>query len=75
MNIAFLVEGTTELQLYPRWIQHLANSSLSKCTTGYQDVVANQFTIFNVPARTQFGSLSALHCHVLFCSTPSSLGK
>jgi hypothetical protein len=27
------------------------------------------------PARTPVGSLSALHCHVLFCSTPSSLGK
>jgi hypothetical protein len=48
MNIAFLVEGTTELQLYPRWIQHLATTPLSKCATGYQDVLANQFTIFNV---------------------------
>jgi hypothetical protein len=29
----------------------------------------------NIPACAPVGSLSALHCHVLFCSTPSSLGK
>ncbi len=48
MNIAFLVEGTTELRLYPKWIQYFSKTPLTECTTGYQDVVANQFTIFNV---------------------------
>lgn len=48
MNIAFLVEGTTELRLYPKWIHYFSKTPLMECTTGYQDVVANQFTIFNV---------------------------
>jgi hypothetical protein len=48
MNIAFLVEGTTELRLYPKWINYFSKTPLLECTTGYQDVVANQFTIFNV---------------------------
>jgi hypothetical protein len=48
MNLAFLVEGMTELRLYPKWIDHFSNSSLSECITGYQDVVSDQFTIFNV---------------------------
>jgi hypothetical protein len=46
MNLAFLVEGRTEFDIYPRWITHL--TALTKCTTGYQGVVDNQFTIFNV---------------------------
>jgi hypothetical protein len=48
MNIAFLVEGTTELRLYPKWINYFSKTPLVECTTGYQDVVANPFTIFNV---------------------------
>lgn len=48
MNLAFLVEGRTELKLYPRWVNHLSSTPLTECTTGYHDVVANQFTIFNV---------------------------
>lgn len=46
MNLAFLVEGRTELNLYPRWITHL--TALTECTTGYQGVINNQFTILNV---------------------------
>lgn len=48
MNLAFLVEGRTELKLYPIWVNHLSSTPLTECTTGYQDVVTNQFTIFNV---------------------------
>ncbi len=46
MNLAFLVEGRTELNLYPRWITHL--TTLTECRKGYQGVVDNQFTILNV---------------------------
>jgi hypothetical protein len=31
-------------------------------------------TDYKLPARTHVGSLSALHCHVLFCSTPLAHG-
>ena len=48
MNIAFLVEGSTEFKLYPKWINYLSNPLFTECITGYQDVVTNQFTIFNV---------------------------
>ena len=48
MNLAFLVEGTTELKLYPKWIKHFSSKPFTECATGYQDVIANQFTIFNV---------------------------
>jgi hypothetical protein len=48
MNLAFLVEGKTELNLYPKWVSHFSPTPLSECTRGYQYVVANQFTIFNV---------------------------
>jgi predicted ATPase len=44
---AFLVEGRTELNLYPKWIAHFTHSRLTKCLQ-YADVVANQFTIFDV---------------------------
>jgi hypothetical protein len=33
MNIAFLVEGKTELRLYPKWINHFSNTSLTECVT------------------------------------------
>jgi hypothetical protein len=48
MNIAFVVEGLTELKLYPTWIAHLSSTPLTRCVSGYQDVTDNQFTIFNV---------------------------
>jgi hypothetical protein len=48
MNLAFLVEGTTELKLYPKWIDYLSTTPLSECLSGYQAVVDNQFTLFNV---------------------------
>lgn len=48
MNLAFLVEGVTELKLYPKWINHFSMTPLTECTTGYSDVIDNQFTIFNV---------------------------
>lgn len=48
MNLAFLVEGTTEFKLYPKWIDYLSTTSLTECVSGYQAVVNNQFTIFNV---------------------------
>jgi hypothetical protein len=48
MNLAFLVEGTTELKLYPKWVDYLSTTPLTECVIGYQAVVNNQFTIFNV---------------------------
>jgi hypothetical protein len=48
MNLAFLVEGTTELKLYPKWIDYLSTTPLTECLSGYQAVVNNQFTRFNV---------------------------
>jgi hypothetical protein len=48
MNLAFLVEGTTELKLYPKWIDYLSITPLTECVSGYQAVLNNQFTIFNV---------------------------
>jgi hypothetical protein len=48
MNLAFLVEGTSELKLYPKWIDYLSTTPLTECVSGYQAVVDNQFTIFNV---------------------------
>jgi hypothetical protein len=47
MNLAFLVEGRTELNLYPKWIEHLSRTRLTNCLE-YSDVVADQFTIFDV---------------------------
>jgi hypothetical protein len=48
MNLAFLVEGGTEYKLYPRWVNHLSGTPLTECKTGYQDVINNQFIIFDV---------------------------
>ena len=48
MNLAFLVEGTTELKLYPKWIEYLSTTPLTECVSGYRAVIDNQFTIFNV---------------------------
>lgn len=48
MNLAFLVEGTTELKLYPKWINYLSKTPLSECLSGYRAVIDNQFTLFNV---------------------------
>jgi hypothetical protein len=47
MNLAFLVEGRTELNLYPIWIAHFTRSRLTKCLE-YSDVITDQFTIFDV---------------------------
>ena len=48
MNLVFLVEGSTEKKLYPKWVNYLSSTPLAECTTGYQDVVNDQFTIFDV---------------------------
>jgi hypothetical protein len=55
MNLAFLVEGSTEFKLYPKWINHLSTTPFTECTTGYHDVVNNQFTIFDVTGIGKMG--------------------
>jgi hypothetical protein len=47
MNLAFLVEGSTEFSLYPKWIEHLTRTQLTRCFD-YSDVITDQFTIFDV---------------------------